>query len=61
MRRLAANEHETVVVVPKVVGITTVRVEPTIVAIALHVEHVQITIGVVAYKVPSVPPLLDFS
>jgi len=40
MRRLAANEHETVVTVPEVVRMTVVRVEPAIVAKAIHVEHV---------------------
>lgn len=61
MRRLATDKHETVVTVPEVVGVTVVRVEPKLIVVTVDVEHVQIADGVVAYKIPSVPPLLDFS
>jgi hypothetical protein len=61
MRKLATNEHEAIVSIPMIVRITIVRVEPTIIIIVLNVEQVQITIGVVAYKVPSIPPLFDCS
>jgi len=47
MRRLAANENKLVVAVPKVIRLTIVRVEPQLVTITIHVEHVRVTIGVV--------------
>ncbi|MFH1648899.1 MAG: hypothetical protein ABIA11_04225 [Patescibacteria group bacterium] len=61
MRKLATDKHETVVGVPEVVRLTIVNIEPMIVTIAIHVEHVQIAIGIVAYKIPPIPPLFDFS
>lgn len=61
VRRLATNKHESVISIPEVVRLTIVRVKPTITVVALDVEQVQITIGVFMYKVPSMPPLFDFS
>jgi hypothetical protein len=55
------NEHKAIISIPVIVRPTIVSVEPTIIVIMLHVEQVQITIGVVAYKVPSIPPLFDYS
>ena len=60
-RRLATNEHEAIVSIPEVIRIAVVRVKPTIIVIVLDVEQVQITIGVVMYKVPSISPLFDYS
>jgi hypothetical protein len=61
VRRLATNEHEAIVSIPVIVRITVVRVEPTIIVIVLDVEQVQIAIGVVVYKIPSMSPLFDYS
>ena len=60
-RRLAKHKHETVVRIPKVVRITVARIKPTIIAVVVHVEQVQIAVGIVMCKVPSVPPLFDYS
>jgi len=61
VRRLATNEHEAIVSIPVIVRIAVVRVEPKIAIVVLDVEQVQIAIGVVMYKVPSIPPLFDYS
>lgn len=61
MRRLATHEHETVIRIPKVVRFTIVRVEPTSIDDMAHEKQAQITIRVVAYKTPSIPPLFDCS
>ncbi len=46
MKRVAAQEHPTIVGIPLVVGMAVVRVEPEVVGIALDVEHVEIAIRV---------------
>lgn len=61
MRRLAAHEHEAIVSIPEVVGMTVVSFEPKLIVVTVDVEHVQIAVGVVAYKVPSIPLLFDCS
>ena len=61
MRRLATNEHETVVSIPEVIRPAIVSIEPTLIVVVVHVEQHRITIGIVMYKVPSIPPLFDYS
>jgi hypothetical protein len=46
IKRFARNEHETVVTVPLVVGMTVVAVEPTLIVIAFHVEYVEVAVRV---------------
>jgi len=47
MKRIArTDEHPLVVSVPEVVRIAPVAVEPQLRIIALHVEHLQIAVGI---------------
>ena len=61
MRKLARNEHEAIVSIPEVVRLTIVSIEPTVIAVTLDIEQVEIAIGVVMYKIPSKPPLFDYT
>jgi len=44
--RIATDEHEAVVSIPDVVGVAIVGVEPLLVAVVLHVEHVEVAVRV---------------
>jgi hypothetical protein len=46
MMRLAANEHERVLGIPLIVRVAIVRVKPTPVLVPVHVEEVQVAVGV---------------
>jgi len=47
MKRFArANEDETVVVIPEVVRVTVVAVQPQIIVIVFHLENVEVTVRV---------------
>ncbi len=61
MRKLAGDEHEAIAGIPEVIRLTIVSIEPTIITVTLDIEQVEIAIGVVMYKVPSIPPLFDYS
>jgi hypothetical protein len=41
-----AHKHPTIVAVPEVVGVAIVAVEPQVIAVALHIEHVEIAIRI---------------
>ena len=40
------DEHEAIVLVPDIVGIVIVRVEPQVIVIVFHVEQVEIAVRV---------------
>ena len=44
--RLAADEHERVLGIPLVIRVAIVRVKPTPVLVPVHVEEVQVAVGV---------------
>ncbi len=46
MKRVATHEHPAGIGIPPVVGMTIVRVQPEVVAIALDVEHVEIAVRI---------------
>lgn len=50
--RVAAEEHPRVLGIPLIRRLRPVRVEPPVVVIVLHVEHVQVAVGVrpILYK-----------
>ena len=51
---LATEEDETIVAIPPVVRIVPIRVEPQLVTVTIHVEHVRVAIRVVIYRMPSI-------
>jgi hypothetical protein len=46
MKRVAADEHHTVVSIPEIVGIAVVAVEPETVVIVFDVPHVEVAVRV---------------
>ena len=45
-KRFAANEHETIVEIPDVVGIVVVAVEPQVGIVPLHVEQLEVAVRI---------------
>jgi len=46
MKTVATDKHPAVVVIPDIVGVVIVAIEPMIIVIVFNVEHVQIAIGI---------------
>ena len=47
MKRFARpDEHEAVVAIPEVVGVTVVAIEPAIAVVVIHLEDVEVTVRV---------------
>jgi len=46
IKRISAGEHPAILGVPEVRGVAIVRVEPPIVVVVFHIEHVQVAVGV---------------
>lgn len=46
MKQVARYEDEAIVSIPEVLGIVIVAVQPEVVVIAFHVEHVEIAVRV---------------
>ena len=60
MKRVA-EEDESIVRIPPVVGVAVVVVEPTLAIVAVHVEDVRVPVRVGLYDVPPIPLLLEYS
>ncbi len=53
------EERERPIVIPLVVGIVPVGVDPTTIVVAIRVEHARAAVG--ACEMPSAPPPFDYS
>lgn len=46
MKRLSETENDLVLEIPLILGVGIVRVQPTVIAIVLDIEHVRIATGI---------------
>lgn len=61
IKRVARDEDEQVVTMELVVRVTIVAVEPSVIVIVFHVEHVEIAVRIEMCKTPSLPLSFEYS